>query len=141
VLTAVHSIIVVALSWNALLARGDDLVKCLRNITRSVGNAISDYRLTRSVTRAARAGETPKEVESLVGQTATINTVRDDKDILEGANIEITGMKVADFLDEAKQFVYWVRPGDSMPLRIIGVYWGKSNSKKLFTGCIYNPSG
>jgi hypothetical protein len=92
---------------------------------------------TASIIGATKLGATPQSVESIVGRRATINTVRDGKQCLRIADIEVDGMKKRTWVEGSEEIVYWVYPSDTFITEFRGIRWFKNGSMQLFTGRVY----
>lgn len=103
------------------------------------GNLVhEDKALVARVTLAVLLGVAPSDVEKVVGEKATRNTLRqEDKIAIQG--VRIGPIDRVPWFAECEIVMYWVRPTNTKNPQIIGITWKKKESGKVFFGEGYRP--
>ena|SRR6266540_1039632 len=96
-----------------------------------------DEQLVTKIREAISQQTKIEDVETFVGVKATVNTSRTrGRDGLPDFLDDPQEVDQIPNLREAKDFVYWVRPIESKPTRIVGILWNDKNEMKLFFGIV-----
>jgi hypothetical protein len=108
----------------------------------------ADADLIAAVKAAARRGVGPEMVELVVGRRAVINTTRDDRAIVESANLEADGegpttgegkARPLPELAKVRHVVYWGRPVEARNPRMVGIAWDEDGTARVFFFVVYPP--
>jgi hypothetical protein len=138
------------LAWGILLTlpglppgNGGAATRCVLHHAWKLLSALEIMRLKGLVASAVLQGPAPETIECMVGQAATINSIREGIGPLAVSNFEIHGVKPADhtlkWLRNSAQIVYWTGPLVGRGVDMVGVRWTKDGRVQMFTGIICLP--
>jgi hypothetical protein len=105
----------------------------------------ADTDLISKVSRAFQTGQlNPRNVENIVGITATLNTSKSEDRILFDTTdvwLDPPGQPGVTKISHLRDVVYWIRPVNSTDPKFVAIGWTNEGTQVMFFGIIYSPGG